>query len=79
MARYTVTNLRALVKDANEQYPLTEKNGYGNFDRFVVDSAYGKFEVNELSPGSTGRSDITYLGSARECAIKFMDYLMRNF
>lgn len=75
---YTVSNLRAFVKSANDAFPLPEPNGYGNHDRFVVSCAYGGYEVHMLEPGSTGHRQVTYgYVSAREAANMFYPYLAR--
>lgn len=79
MSRYTVTNLRAFVNDVNEKYPLDEPNGYGNFNRFGIYAAYGKFCVVEQLPHSTGHREVTHHGSARQAAMEFTEYLFENF
>ena len=79
MSRYTVTNLRAVIDDANGKYPLDEPNGYGNFNRFNIYKAYGKYCIVEQRPHSTGHREITHHGSAREVAAEFTEYLIENF
>lgn len=80
MARYTITNLRALVKEANGKYPRETPNYYGNFDRFLIDAAYGGYQVQEYYKDTSAVSEITYGHvSARECAEKFRQYLWENF
>ena len=75
--RFTVTDLRAIVARENKRNPLTEKNGYGNFDRYTVSCAYGGYAVHELIPGCTGCYDRTYgHQSAREAANRFYEYLV---
>ena len=77
--RYTVTNLRAFVEDANGKYPLEEPNGYGTYERFGINKAYGAFRIVEFITNSTGQRDVTRRGSSRECALEFTNYLMENF
>ena len=79
MSRYTVTNLRAFVAEANAADPLPEANGYGNLDRYKVQGAYGGYQVQELFPNTTAAGDVTHgYTSAREAAEQFSNYLVRH-
>ena len=78
MSRFTITNLRAIVNEANEAYPLSEPNGYGDNDRFTVYRAYGRSRVDMLEPGSTGHMPVSDFGSAREAAESFRWFMTNN-
>lgn len=78
MKRFTITNLRAIVAEANEAYPLSEPNGYGDNRRFMIYRAYGHSRVDMLKPGSTGRMPVSDFGTAREAAESFTSFLSNN-
>ena len=78
MARFTINNLRAIVEAANEAYPLSEPNGYGDSHRFTIYRAYGHCRVDMLKPGSTGHIPVSDFGSAREAAESFIRFLYLN-
>lgn len=75
MTRFTITDLRAIVDEANEAYPLSEPNGYGDNRRFTVYRAYGCSRVDMLKPGSTGHMPVSDFGTAREAAESFRSFL----
>lgn len=81
MSRFTVTNLRERVKYYNELYPLPAPNGYGNLNRFKVSGAYGGFDVDILSPGSTGSSSVQgcRYSSAREAYSSLLAYVRSEY
>jgi hypothetical protein len=76
--RYTITNLRKFIDDVNGKYPLDEPNGYGTYERFGINKAYGAYRIVEYCPGETSQRDRTLRGSARECALEFTNYMMEN-
>ena len=78
MTRFTITNLRALVDEANECYPLHEQNGYGDYRRFTVYRAYGCSRVDMLTPGSTAHLPVSDFGTAREAAESFNSWILNN-
>ena len=78
MTRFTITNLRAIVEEANENYPLAEPNGYGDNHRFTIYRAYGHCRVDMLKPGSTGHMPVSDFGTAREAANSFRSFLANN-
>ena len=78
MPRFTITTLRAIVAEANEAYPLSEPNGYGDYRRFTIYRAYGCSGIDMLSPGSTGHVSVSKFGTAREAAESFRHYLSVN-
>ena len=78
MTRFTITDLRAIVAEANENYPLSEPNGYGDNRRFTTYRAYGCSRVDMLSPGSTGACPVSDFGTAREAAVSFRWFLAAN-
>ena len=80
MSRFTITNLRALVDEANERYPRETPNYYGNLKRFCISGAYGGWQIQEHYEDTSAVRQITYgYVSARECAEQFRAYLWRNF
>ena len=78
MTRFTITNLRAIVEEANEAYPLSEPNGYGDNRRFIAYRAYGKSRVDMLKPGSTGHIPVSDFGTAREAAESFRCFMANH-
>ena len=78
MTRFTITNLRAIVDEANEAYPLSEPNGYGDNHRFTIYRAYGRSRVDMLTPGSTGHTPVSDFGTAREAADSFRWFMTNN-
>ena len=79
MTRFTITNLRSIVAEANEAYPLSEPNGYGDNCRFTTYRAYGHSRVDMLKPGSTGHIPVSDFGTAREAAESFTQWLSSNY
>lgn len=69
--RFTVKKLEAVVSAANEHGISAPGNG-----RFEVNSAYGNYRVVSRMP-DTGCADLQgcYRGSARVCAVEFLEYL----
>lgn len=69
--RFTVKKLEAVVAAANDQGITAPRNG-----KFEVNSAYGNYRVVSRMPG-TGCADVQgcYRGTARMCAIEFLEYL----
>lgn len=79
MKYYTRKILEAYLKEVNESCKLIEPNGYGNYDRFTLDIAYGGCMVSELEPHSTGHRPVTYgYKSARETVNEFNQWLLAN-
>lgn len=78
MPRFTITNLRTIVAEANEAYPLSEPNGYGDNHRFTIYRAYGHCRVDMLKPGSTGHMPISDFGTAREAAESFRWFMTNH-
>lgn len=78
MKRFTITDLRAIVADANKTYPLSEPNGYGDNRRFTVYRAYGCSRVDMLKPGSTGHIPVSAFGTACEAAESFRWFMTKN-
>lgn len=78
MTRFTITNLRAIVAEANEAYPLSEPNGYGDNHRFKIYRAYGHSRVDMIKSGSTGHMPVSDFGTAREAAESFRSFLVNN-
>lgn len=69
--RFTVKKLEAVVSEANDQGITAPGDG-----KFEINSAYGNYRVVSRMP-DTGCADVPgcYRGSARECAIEFLEYL----
>ena len=79
MTRFTITNLRTIVAEANEAYPLSEPNGYGDNRRFMIDRGNGCSQVDMLTPGSTRHIPVSDFGTAREAAESFTQWLYSNY
>lgn len=75
--RYTRNSLQHMLNAINAVWPLATDNGYGNRDRFGIQSAYGYHRVVEYLPGTTGQRDThVHGGTSRECAEALMDWLL---
>ena len=80
MARFTVKDLREIVDRANERYPRETPNYYGHHKRFLINKAYGGYQIQEYSETGSSVREVTHGHySARECAAKFHEYLWENY
>lgn len=83
--RYTIKNLRAMIEQANEFWPLEELNGYGYLGRFDI-SRRGSdcypgatTQVVMYYPGKTCQNDITGWGTPSVAAYEFYRYLSGKY
>lgn len=78
-SRFTAKDLREIVDNLNELYPLPQPSGYGDTERFYLSRAYDGFEVQMAIVGSTGRRDVT-LGhkTPMHTAARLCEWLAEN-